>query len=91
VNDTVTLADKCTEDDLFGEAVWLALHSSLLMEADHVQIALKDFATHSATIISKLVELQRLRALIRKHNAELIEQRLPSLIIPGFESQRESK
>lgn len=54
-------ADKCTDDDLFEEACWLAVHASLLQDAEYVQMATADFAKHASTIIGKFVELQAFR------------------------------
>jgi 6-phosphofructokinase len=50
-----------TNDDLFNEGAWLTLHASLLQDAEYVQMPTADFAKHAATIVSMLVELQRLR------------------------------
>lgn len=57
----LTSAGNCTDDDLFDEACWLAIHASLLQDAEYVQMATADFAKHAASIVGKLAELQRLR------------------------------
>lgn len=54
-------AGNCTDPDLFDEACWLALHASLLQDAEYVQMATADFAKHAAAIVGQLAELQRLR------------------------------
>jgi hypothetical protein len=61
MSDPITAADKCTDDDLFNEAAWLALHGSLLQDAEYVQMATADFAKHAGSIVGLLAELQRLR------------------------------
>jgi hypothetical protein len=57
--------NKCTDDDLFNEAAWLALHASLLQDAEYVQMATADFAKHAHSIIGLMAELQRLRLIER--------------------------
>ena len=57
----VAQTDKCTDPDLFDEAAWLALHASLLQDAEYVQMATLDFAKHASRIVGLLAELQRRR------------------------------
>lgn len=57
-------ADKCGNDDLLAQASWLALHVSLLQDAEYLQMSTADFTKHAAEILKLLVELQQLR---RKH------------------------
>ena len=54
-------ADNCTDSDLFDEGCWLALHASLLQDAEYVQMPTSDFAKHASVIVGHLAELQRLR------------------------------